>query len=204
MLDWPTISRMALSATSFTVISGFWMLNRYCWASLMRQNTTKSTSTMFSSPVSIRLSSGTSRTPPAKPRAADAGAHADLDDVLPRHLGQAHLLDRVGQAEVQARRLLRDRLAEAHDDAELVGVDAEGEGVEGDDRRHHDRDQEHERARQARAARHHLLELVLAALQQLLEIGLVVRAARGPLAPRTAAAASAADRRHSDCSKAYA
>ena len=30
MLDWPTISRMALSATSFTVTSGFWMLNRYC------------------------------------------------------------------------------------------------------------------------------------------------------------------------------
>ena len=29
MLDWPTTSRMALSATSFTVLSGFWMLNRY-------------------------------------------------------------------------------------------------------------------------------------------------------------------------------
>ena len=57
MFDWPTISRMALSATSFTVISGFWMLKRYCCASLMRQKTTKSTSTMFSSPVSIRLSS---------------------------------------------------------------------------------------------------------------------------------------------------
>ena len=37
---------------------------------------------------------------------AGAGAHADLDDVLPRHLRQAHLLDRIGQAEVQARRLL--------------------------------------------------------------------------------------------------
>ena len=36
-----------------------------------------------------------------------ARAHADLDDVLPRHLRQAHLLDRIGQAEVQARRLLR-------------------------------------------------------------------------------------------------
>ena len=59
---WPTISRMALSATSFTVISGSWMLNRNFGASLMRQNTMKSTSTMFSSAVSIRLSSGTSRT----------------------------------------------------------------------------------------------------------------------------------------------
>ena len=28
MFDWPTTSRMALSATSFTVISGFWMLKR--------------------------------------------------------------------------------------------------------------------------------------------------------------------------------
>ena len=148
MLDWPTISRMALSATSFTVISGFWMLKRYFCASLMRQNTTKSTSTMFSSPVSIRLSSGTSRHA-RRSRARPARAHADLDDVLARHLGQAHLLDRIGQAEVQARRLLANRLAEPHDDAELVGVDAEGEGVEGDDRGQHDDDQEHERARQA-------------------------------------------------------
>ena len=58
----PTISRMALSATSFTVISGSSMLNRYLGASLIRQNTTKSTSTIFSSPLSIRLSSGMSRT----------------------------------------------------------------------------------------------------------------------------------------------
>ena len=56
MFDWPTTSRMALSATSLTVVSGFWMLNRYFSASLMRQKTTKSMSTMFSSPVSIRLS----------------------------------------------------------------------------------------------------------------------------------------------------
>ena len=38
-----------------------------------------------------------------------AGAHADLDDVLARHLRQAHFLDRIGQAEVQARRLLARR-----------------------------------------------------------------------------------------------
>ena len=59
----PITSRMALSATAFTVPSGFWMLNRYSPApsGLITQNTEKSTSTMFSSPVSIRLSSGTSR-----------------------------------------------------------------------------------------------------------------------------------------------
>ncbi len=68
MLERPTTSRIALSATAFTVPSGFWMLNRKsptAWGStafgLMRHSTVKSTSTMFSSPVSIRLSSGTSR-----------------------------------------------------------------------------------------------------------------------------------------------
>src|SRR6185436_16246163 len=101
-------------------------------------------------------------------------AHADLDDVLPRHFRQAHLLDRIGQAEMQTGRLAADRLAEAHDDAELVGIDAEGEG-----------------ARQPRATRHHLLELVLAALEQLFQIRLL-RTARRSLAPRTAASAAAA------------
>ena len=69
MSDWPTTSRMALSATSFTVVSGFWMLKRYFVASWMRQNTTKLTSTMFSSPLSIRLSSRTLVTAPEAPRA---------------------------------------------------------------------------------------------------------------------------------------
>ena len=61
---------MALSATSFTVSSGFWILKRYFFASLMRQRTTKPTTTMFSSPVSIRLSAGTSR--PPRPARADS------------------------------------------------------------------------------------------------------------------------------------
>ena len=51
---------------------------------------------------------------------------------------------------MQAGRLLPDRLAEAHDDAELVGIDAEGEGIKGDDRRQHHGDQEHERSRAGR------------------------------------------------------
>ena len=89
----------------------------------------------------------------AVPARTLARAHADLDDVLARHLGQAHLLDRIGQAEMQARRLAPDRLAESHDDAELVGADLEGEGEEGDDRSDPDGDQEHERARAGRRRR---------------------------------------------------
>ena len=63
MLERPTTSRIALSATALTVPSGFWMLNRKSPtpSGLIRHSTVKSTSTMFSSPVSIRLSSGTSR-----------------------------------------------------------------------------------------------------------------------------------------------
>ena len=63
MLERPITSRIALSATALTVPSGFWMLKRKSGApfGLMRHSTVKSTSTMFSSPVSIRLSSGTSR-----------------------------------------------------------------------------------------------------------------------------------------------
>ena len=59
---WPITSRIALSAVSFTVASGLRMLNRNLPASLITQNTVKSMSTMFSSPVSIRLSSAMSRT----------------------------------------------------------------------------------------------------------------------------------------------
>src|SRR5450755_3859229 len=52
---------MALSATALMVLSVFCTLNRKSDALLTIHSTVKSTSTMFSSPVSIRLSSGTSR-----------------------------------------------------------------------------------------------------------------------------------------------
>ena len=67
MSERPITSRMALSATAFTVPSGFWMLNRYSPTPVgfTRHSTEKLTSTMFSSPVSIRLSRGTSRVAPA-------------------------------------------------------------------------------------------------------------------------------------------
>lgn len=59
----PITSRMALSAMALMVPSGFWMLNTKSEAlsGFTRHCTSKSRSTMFSSPVSIRLSSGTSR-----------------------------------------------------------------------------------------------------------------------------------------------
>ncbi len=59
----PITSRIALSATAFTVPAGVWMLNRNSPTPVgfTFHSTEKSTSTMFSSPVSIRLSSGTSR-----------------------------------------------------------------------------------------------------------------------------------------------
>ena len=56
----PATSRIALSATAFTASSGSRRLNRYFFASAIRQVTLNSMSTMFSSPVSIRLSSGRS------------------------------------------------------------------------------------------------------------------------------------------------
>src|SRR5262252_2763652 len=62
MLERPITSRIALSATAFTVPSGACTLNRKSPTAfgLTFHSTEKSTPTMFSSPVSIRASSGTS------------------------------------------------------------------------------------------------------------------------------------------------
>ena len=61
IFDSPTASRIMLSATAFTASSGLLTLKRKSGAlpGLMRHCTEKLISTMFSSPVSIRLSSGT-------------------------------------------------------------------------------------------------------------------------------------------------
>jgi hypothetical protein len=75
---------------------------------------------------------------------------------------------------MQTGRLASDRLAEPHDDAELVRADLEGEGEEGDHRSYADGDQEYERPGQSGPSGHDLLQLVLTALQQLLEVRLVV------------------------------
>ncbi len=51
---------MAVSAVAFTVTTGLCILNKNLPASLMTQKTEKSMFTIFSSPVSIKLSSETS------------------------------------------------------------------------------------------------------------------------------------------------
>ena len=57
-------SLIAVSAAAFTVPSGSWISNKNLPASLITQNTEKSMFTIFSSPVNIKLSWGTSATPP--------------------------------------------------------------------------------------------------------------------------------------------
>ena len=94
---------------------------------------------------------------------------------------------------MKAGRLLANRLAETHDDAELVGVDAKAEGKEGGDGGEDDHHPEDERARQVRAPRHRLFEFVLAALQQFLEIGPLIWGAA------VATAATALVPRHETC-----
>ena len=91
---------------------------------------------------------------------------------------------------MQARRILLDELAEAHDNAELVRIDAEGKCLPGDDGAGNDGNEEQQRAGDA-AAVHDLLDLVLAPFQHLLEIGRL-SATAGALAPRPTAVAAAA------------
>ncbi len=82
---------------------------------------------MFSSPVSIRLSSGTSRTVVPR-RMSSTGAHADVDLVDAQRLRRERGLDRIGQVIVEPRLHLAHELAEAQHHAELVGLDAEEAG----------------------------------------------------------------------------
>jgi hypothetical protein len=60
ILERPITARIALSPTAFTVASGACTLKRKSptWFGFTFHSTEKSTSTMFSSPVSIRLSCG--------------------------------------------------------------------------------------------------------------------------------------------------
>ena len=167
----PITSRMALSATAFTVPSGFWMLNRYLptlsGLGSIRHSTEKSTSTMFSSPVSIRLSSGTSRTVVPRRRSSTMRMPTSILRTLQR-LGRQHGLDRIREVVVQARLHLAHLLAEAHHHADLVGLDAEEPGQEP---QHDGAEHQHQETAAAQiAARQHGLELVLAAAQQFFEV----------------------------------
>jgi hypothetical protein len=91
---------------------------------------------------------------------------------------------------VQARRLLADEFAEAENDAELVGLDAEREGIKARNGNTKRREQEKQRTRNARP-RHNLLQAILTSPQKLLKIGLLAAAAAGrTLAPGTTAPAA--------------
>ena len=82
---------------------------------------------MFSSPVSIRLSSGTSRT--VAPRRMSSTTRMPMSILLTRSaFGVSAGLDRIGQMVVQAGRRLAGKFAEAQHHAELVGLDAEEAG----------------------------------------------------------------------------
>ena len=134
---------------------------------------------------------------------ADRRAHADLDDVLPRYLRQAHLFDRIGEAEMQPGCLLPLDFAKAHHNAQFVRVHTKCKSVEGNDGGQHNGAEKEEGAGNAGAARHDLFQPVLAALEELFQIGLLVRASGRALAPGAATPALPCDRRHSDCSKAF-
>ena len=121
---------------------------------------------MFSSPVSIRLSSGTSRI--VCRGAVVDGAHADIDLVDAQRRRRERGLDRIGQMIVQPRLHLADELAEAQHDAELVGLDAEEAG-KAPQRDRHQRDQRDAAA--AEIARQQAAQPVLAAAQEFFQIG---------------------------------
>ena len=92
---------------------------------------------------------------------------------------------------MQARGLLAIDLAKAHDNAELVRVDAEGEGVKSNDGCQDHCAEKQERAWHAGAAGHDLLQPVLTALEQLFQVRLLMWPSRRALSPGTATASLA-------------
>ncbi len=116
---------------------------------------------------------------------AGQGLHTDLDAIDVRDRRQIDRLDRIGPAELQARRQRSVELAEAQDDALLVRVHTDGKRVKGDHRDRHEQDQSQKAAADA-AAGHGLLQAILTSLQQLFEIRRWAAAGR-TLAPGPAA-----------------
>ena len=142
----PITSRIELSATPRTSVSGLAVLNRNFDASLMRQNTATSMSMMFSSPVSIRLSASTSRPElswPVSTLPPGAGAEADFGAVDAGNGRQLHLFDRPGDVPMQTGRRPIVIGAETQNHALLVGLHAiEAAG----DPKHDDRQQQQNQA----------------------------------------------------------
>ena len=164
-------SRMALSATAFTVPSGFWMLKRKSAEpfGLIRHSTVKSTSTMFSSPVSIRLSSGTSRMVRLRRGRIVDQRHADRDGGEAQRLRQLHRLHRPGQMIIEAGVGIANIFAEALDDALFFRLYAVETGQSPD--RDGGRQQQGDAHAGEIAARQPLLQALLSAPQEVLEIG---------------------------------
>ena len=124
---------------------------------------------MFSSPVSIRLSSGTSRMVAAAPCGIVDQGHADRDGGDPQRLRQQHGLDRIGQMIVQAGLGVAHILAEAQHDAEFFGLHPIEAG-QSPDRHGAQQDQRDADAAEI-AAGQQLLQPVLAAAQKVFKIG---------------------------------
>jgi hypothetical protein len=144
-------------------------------------------SMMFWSPVTIKLSSGTSR------RWLRARSAPDLDGIDPLDAGRLPRLDRVGPVPVQARLGRRAiPLAERQLDALLVRLDPVEAGCEPN---HHGDRQDDEPAPAAAhaAAGQEPLEALLTATDEFLEIGRARAAAASAAgAPGAAATATAA------------
>ena len=117
----PTSSRMALSATALMVSPWFLMLKAKSsgWAGSICQITRNLTSAIFSSPVSIRLSSGTSD------QGAGIGAapRADVDGIAVGDVELDDGADRLRPDVVQAGTGLAGITAENQIEANLVGID---------------------------------------------------------------------------------
>jgi hypothetical protein len=100
---------------------------------------------------------------------AGARAHADFNDVLLRYLGQAYFINRIGHAKVQAGGLLAGDFAEAHHDAQLIGVHTKAEGIIANNGCKDGSHKESDRAGQAGSARHRLSKLVSAAPEEVFD-----------------------------------
>ena len=180
----PITSRIALSATALIVNLRLLHVEQEIGRVPDYPRTQRTgRSTMFSSPVSMRLSAGTSRA--VLPRADPQPRESDVRAIDARHLRRKRRLDRIRPVIVAARLGPIDELAEAQHDALLVRVHA----VE-------PREQQHTisasttstAAAAAKAARQERAQPILATADQVLKIGRVRSArlrsrAHGPRGP---------------------
>ena len=135
-------------------------------------------STMFSSPVSIRLSSGTSRPEAARTARRVAGAEADGEQVLRGDARRQRGLDRPGPVVVQAGRGAAVIGAEAQHHAFLVRLHAVDAAAE--PHQEQQADEHREAAPAAAARRQDAPQRGLGLPDQVIEVGPAVRCPGGP------------------------